>query len=106
MKHTTRAIVSWRKQWFKFPRLMIQVSDLTIMIRWNTDILTIIRREMGQLETHSPMYSMKSTGRTDFVLETHPTEYTWQAFYMFDIIKQINFSNDDNEMVYCANMET
>ena len=84
---------------------MIQVSDLTIMIRWNTDILTIIRREMGQLETHSHMYSMKSTGRTYFVLETHPTEYTWQAFYMLDIIKQINFSNDDNEMVYCASME-
>ena len=64
MKHTTRAIVSLHKQWFKFPRLIIQVSDFTIMIRWNTDILTIIRREMGQLETHSPMYSMKSTGRT------------------------------------------
>ena len=51
--HATLTIASWtnHKQW-----LMIHISDLTMVIRWSTHILTIITRELSKLKTHSPIY--------------------------------------------------
>ena len=42
------------KQW-----LMIHISDLIMIIRWSTNIFTIIKKEMGKLKTHSHIYCIK-----------------------------------------------
>ena len=38
---------------------MIHISDLIMIIKWSTYILQITKREIGKLETHSPIYHMK-----------------------------------------------
>ena len=42
------------------------------------------KKEKGKLETHSPIYYIKLTDRMDSMLVSHSTEYTWQAFYIFN----------------------
>ena len=52
-RYTSHTIVSWPnpKQW-----VIVHTLDLMMMIRQNLDILSIIKREMGKLKTHSPTY--------------------------------------------------
>ena len=63
-RHTAHTIVSWTdpKQW-----QMGHTSDLMMIIRSNTGILTIVIREMGKLNTHS----MKIIERIDLISDTH-----------------------------------
>ena len=52
-RHTMHNIVSWPnpKQWQKG-----HTSDLMMIIRSSDSILSIITRDMGKLNTHSPIY--------------------------------------------------
>ena len=53
-RHTAHTIVSWpnpKQQW-----VIVHTSDLMMIIRQRIYILSIIRREMGKLKTHSPTY--------------------------------------------------
>ena len=66
------------KQW-----LMIYISSLMTIIRCRTNILTIIKREMGELKTHSLIDCIKITERMDLILETHPAECTITLEYLY-----------------------
>ena len=48
-------------------------------------ILSIIRREIGKLKTHSPIYCILDNWENmlNLILLTHLTKYIWQAFYKF-----------------------
>ena len=56
-RHTAHTIVLWPNpiQW-----QIGHTYDLIIIIRQSTHSLTIIRREMGKLNTHSPIYCIKN----------------------------------------------
>ena len=55
-RHIAHTIVSWPN-----PKLwqMGHTSDLMMIIRWSTRIRTIMIKQMGMLNTHSPIYCMK-----------------------------------------------
>ena len=55
-RHTTHTIDSWPnpKRW-----VIVHTSDLMMIIRQSTYILSIIRKEMGKLKTHSRTYYLK-----------------------------------------------
>ena len=40
---------------------------------------------MGKLKTHNPYIAQKIIERSDLILDTHLTEWTWQEFYMFNV---------------------
>ena len=49
---------------------------------------------------HTASHAVKRiTGRICLILLTHSTNYTWQAFYKFDVFRK-SLHNDDNEMVW------
>ena len=55
--------------------LMIDFSNL-MMIKLNTNILTLIKREMDKMKTLSPMYIVgKIIGRMNIIVVTHSPEY-------------------------------
>ena len=66
-EHTT---VSWHdpKQW-----MIIHTSDLMMIIRQSTCILSIITREMGKLKTHSSIYCIMDKWKNMLNL-THMTK--------------------------------
>ena len=59
-----------------------------MMIRQSKYILLIITREMGKLKTNSPTYCDMDNWENMFNL-THSTKYIWQAFYKFNIFRQV-----------------
>ena len=73
-----------------------------MMIRQSIYILSIIKRGMGKLKTHSPTYCILDNGENMLNL-TH----TLDKIYLTGILKvqclQISLHNDDNEMVYSTN---
>ena len=58
-RHTAETIVSWLnpKQW-----VTVLISDLMMIIRQSTYIISIITREMGKLKTYSPTYGIMDNG--------------------------------------------
>ena len=58
-RHTADTIVSWPnpKQW-----VIVQTSDLMMIIRQSMYIISIITREMGKLKTYSPTYCKMDNG--------------------------------------------
>ena len=52
-RHTAHTIVSWPnpKQW-----VIVHTSKLMMIMRQSMYILSIIKKEMGKLKTHSPKY--------------------------------------------------
>ena len=71
------------KQWLMFP-----ISDYMI-IRWSTNILAFLKREMSQLIAPSPISYIKMMAKTYQICDIHSTEYTWPAFYLFTAFKQL-----------------
>ena len=69
---TTHTIVWW-------PNYLtldnVKCSGLMTMM-----ILTIITREMVQLDTHTPYVAWKKVGRIDLILDINYIRCTWQAF--------------------------
>ena len=70
-------------------RLKIYTSDLVIMRRLITHVVTIITRGMDKLEMYSPVYCIKIIEITDSILDTRSTKYFWQAVYISNIFKCI-----------------
>ena len=69
--------------------IMTHVSDLPMIPIWSTTILTIIREELGQLMTHSPIYILKVMVGIAFILGTHYTAYAWQEFHFYNDFIQL-----------------
>ena len=94
-RHTLHIIVSWHntKQWPKG-----HTSDLMMIIRLSTHILTIIIREMDKLNTHSSIYYMKENGENWLNIR-----HTLNRMYLTSISEiqylQVHLHNDDNEIV-------
>ena len=59
---------------------MGHTSDLMMIIKSGTGILTIIIAEMGKLSASTPYIAWNIIERTDLILDTLETEYIWQAF--------------------------
>ena len=75
-RHTSHTIISWPtpKQ-----RPTIRISNVNMVIRWSTNILTIIKREVVELKTHILPNNMIE--RIDLILDTHRKKnYAKQAF--------------------------
>ena len=75
-RHTADSIVSWPNQHWQ----MLHTYDLITITWWNTRILSIITREMGKLNTLSPIYCMK---------------YSWENW--------LNLKHIINRMLYMYN---
>ena len=91
--HTAHSIVSWPK-----PKQWQMGWFFLMIIRSHTGILTIIIREMGKLNTHSPIYCMKDNW------ENWPNlRHARDRIYLTSILAvqylQIVLHNDDNEVV-------
>ena len=55
------------KQW-----LMIHISEFMRMIRWSTITPTVIKREVGKLKMHSPIYCIKGNWEKDwYAMQTY-----------------------------------
>ena len=81
------------KQW-----QMGHISDLMMIIRLSERILTIIIREMGKLNTHSPIYCTKYNWENWLNLR-----HTLDKMYLANILDvqylQIRPHNDENDVV-------
>ena len=81
---------------------MFHTSDLMMMIRYSTYILTITIREMGNLKTHSPIYCMKDNWEN-----WRNLRHTLDNVHLTSILEvqylQIRLHNNDNEVALSAN---
>ena len=97
-KHTTHTIISWpnSKQW-----LTIHISGL-MMITWSSNILTIIKRGIGKMKTHSTIYRKRGNWENWLNLR-----YTLDRIHLKSIVyiqcSQPSLQNDNKERVQCAN---
>ena len=74
---------------------MIHISNFVMIMRWVTISLTIIKREIDQLEKPSPIYFVGTNWQ--LILGTHVTRCTWEFFHCFGLC----LHNDNNEIVWC-----
>ena len=58
-----------------------------ITIRWSKIIRTIIKREIASWKGTAPYIAYKITERMDIIFDTHLTKYTWQTFYMINVLE-------------------
>ena len=85
-RHTAHTIVSWPNP---KPWQMGHTSDLMMILKRSTHILTIIIRELGKLNIHSSIYCTKIIGTIYLILNTHSTECTGQVFWMFNAFRYV-----------------
>ena len=71
-RNKAHAIVSWPnpKQW-----LMVHIADLMMIIKWSTNILTIIVKEMCKRKTFCPIYCIKIRKNGRILKPTHERLY-------------------------------
>ena len=75
-----------------FMNLTFDSTMVTICI---TNILIVIRREMGPLITYSAIYCINTTARIVFTLDTHSMEYTRQALMILIYTTQTWITKSD-----------